>query len=484
MEPQAQSRSLQDLVAVLAHSRDAVAADVQAFPAVDAEDVARDLNLYVRAAEAGQHDQPPAGARTPDAIEQEIAAAIERRGREAGVVYRSQLALHDARVQRAALTTAERAEVEAAVEAALAELDVRVRASLAQLHDVWRETVAAIDMEFQAFRSHHGLSRPPKLVSRGGKLLRTVLLAAVAAVGTMLNARLFADGSAASMAWTVQALAWSLANVCGAAAYARTVLSQLMGRGFGSKLLGVASSCVFIAWVVGMNLVATHVRDVFVAPDVQVTFMEVWRHVTVAPLGLDAPTSWLLLVLGLGTSAAAVVLAAGMGELYPGYGELGARRAAAEGTYREAESSCSDHLTEVRGAVVEDIRAAIENMRDLESQANAAADARNRLHLQFMEHLDDLAESHAYLCKRYREVNGAVRSSKAPAYFGRAVKRPALIEAPALPPLAHPPQDTWAEAIGRMEHYAATVQSALAAELPRAEAAESAVAEVEEAVTV
>jgi hypothetical protein len=212
--------------------------------------------------------------------------------------------------------------------------------------------------------------------------------------------------------------------------------------------------------------------------------MTVWRHIMVAPFGLDDATSWLLFALGVVSSTAAVIVAAGMGELYPGYGELGARRAAADESYREAESSCADRVAALRNAVVEDIRAGIDAMRDLELQANAAADARNRIHVQFTEHLDDLAESHAHLCKRYREVNGAVRSTKAPAYFGRAAKRPALIEAPALPPVAHPPQDTWAEAIGRMEHYAATVQSSFAAEPPRPEAALPPVAAAEEAVTV
>lgn len=473
MEPQGQTpRSLQDLVAALVQSRERDVPSVQAFPPVDPEAVAHDLNLYVRAAEAGQHDQPPSNAVAPDAAEQEIGAAIEGRARAALDEYRAQLDLHDTRIRSAIITDPERLAIEAAVKGVVAELEARISDSLDQLHDVWRETVEDVETQFQAFRSHHGLTRLPKIVSRGGKLIRGLMLATFVMLATILNGSFLAEGSDETIGWTVQALAWALLNVVTAASYARNTLPRIVSRGFGSKLVGAASTCVFLAWVLGLNVLTGHFRDVFVAHESKVTIAELWRHLALGPLVLDDSKSWLLSALGLGLSAISVMVAAGMDDLYPGYGALGRRRAAAMEAYKKEASSCSERLTAVRDAAVEDIRAAIEAMRNLEYQSNVATDARSRFHLQFLEYLDHLAAIHEQLCKRYREVNEAVRSGTVPKYFRRKVQRPALIEPPDLPALAQLPQGAWAQAIARMEHHIATVNNAFATTLPRAQEVE------------
>src|SRR5262249_58262377 len=124
----------------------------------------------------------------------------------------------------------------------------------------------------------------------------------------------------------------------------------------------------------------------------------------------------------------------GMDEIYPGYGAIGRKRAAAEEAYRIEASTCLDELASVQKDAEADLRATVEAVQGREFESNMAAEARNEFHRSFLEYLDQLAAAHDHLCHRYRQINSAVQDGKVPAYFQNEVARPACLVAPTLSP--------------------------------------------------
>src|SRR5262249_46856052 len=91
-------RSLRGLAAALAQPSLADDPCFAGFAPADAEEIAQELDLYVRAADAGRSGKPPASANPPDRIEATIAAAVEGRARDATLAYAAHLGEHDARI--------------------------------------------------------------------------------------------------------------------------------------------------------------------------------------------------------------------------------------------------------------------------------------------------------------------------------------------------------------------------------------------------
>jgi hypothetical protein len=427
--------------------------DSPSFPGflpVDAEAIALELDLYVRAAQAGQHGEPPPDAEDPDAIETGIGTAIESRACEAALAYVAHLGQHDARIRSTFLTEAEGQDAEASCRALLEELDAPLRETQSRLSAFWRDQVEPVEAEFQDFRFRNALERPPRLVSRGEKLLRSMSLVALAALGVVVHERLLPGGEAG---WgrEVPAILGSLLNIGAAVWFVRIGLPALVGRGFRSKMVGVLAAGVFLSFGVAVNLLAAHHRDVWVAHQGHPTLGALWRHVSRGLFALESPASILTVGLGFACSIVATFVAAEMGEVVPGYGAVGRRRAAARAAYRQEASACSERLALIQRTAEADLRATIEAVRGRERECNLAVEVRSRFHREFLDYLDQLAAAHGQLCRRYREINSAIQKGNVPDYFRLEVERPECLAAPELPPPPRP-RDEWNDAVEYLEH--------------------------------
>jgi hypothetical protein len=461
--PEPMQRSLRGLAAALEQEHLAELPSFAGFPPVDAEEMAQGLDLYVRAAETGQRGDPPRTAKLPDEIETEIGTVIERVAGEAVQAYSAQLAQHDAQIRRTFLTDAEGLELEASCRILVEELDGPIRDTQARLMGFWRERVEPVQAEFEDFRTRNALERPPKLVSGGEKTIRLLILAALTVLGVVVHG-LFLGGPSDRM---LRSVLWSLFNVGAAIGYARLGFPGLVGRGFRSKLSGVVATSVFVSWTLGVNLLAAHHREVWVANEGNAAVGDLWNHLSIGPFAVDASLSWLLATLGLAWSTMAALAAVGLDDVYPGYGAIGRRQAAAHEEYRIETAICSEVLADLQKAADADLRATMEAVQGREQESTTAAAARTQFYLEYLEVLDQLASAYDQLCSRYREINSAVRDGKVPAYFKREVKRPKYLADPGLPPQPQPPVD-WNHSIERLQHHAKLVASLIAEARPRA----------------
>ncbi len=453
------SGSLQSLTATLGQSHLAAVPAFQGFPPFDVQEIARRLDLYARAADAAQRGDPPSTAEPPDGFETAIARAIESRVREAALAYDMQLAKHDAAICRTLLTDDECLAIEGACTGRLEALQARVRAVQVRLLEFRHFHVESAEAEFQLFRARNGLEKPPHLPSRGERLVRGLVLGMLAMAVALVSGRLLEAGWS-GFAGALPSILFSLLNVGPAVWYARRGLPPLLGRGFRSKLLGTISAAAFLGWILALNGLGAHCREVLLANKDGAALAELWRHVSLAPLTL-ASGSWMLAILGTGSGTVALFVAAGMGELYPGYGAAGRRRAAALAAFKIEDSTCSKQLTVIQRAAIDDLRALREAMRSRESESSTAAAAREHFHGEFVAHLDRMAAAHTQLCRCYREINVAVRGADVPRYFGLDVERPACLADPGLP---HRPKtrDTWHEANERLQQYERLIASLFA----------------------
>jgi hypothetical protein len=155
-----------------------------------------------------------------------------------------------------------------------------------------------------------------------------------------------------------------------------------------------------------------------------------------------------------------------MDDLVPGYGAMGRKRATALEEYRMETVACSEVLAELQKTADADLRATMEAVQGRERESIAAVAARAQFHREYLEFLDRLASAHEHLCRRYREINTAVRDGMVPSYFGRDVVRPQCLGDPGLPPPPRP-CDQWNRPIERLQHHANLVASLLAEARPR-----------------
>ena len=102
-----------ELVRRLKGTRDAILPGIDRFPAVDLDQLARELKIDERAAENGRQNQPQHYADAPDLTELEIRAEFERRVRSAADEYRDQMSIYDARIGRAIISADQRVRIEA-----------------------------------------------------------------------------------------------------------------------------------------------------------------------------------------------------------------------------------------------------------------------------------------------------------------------------------------------------------------------------------
>lgn len=444
--------ALSDLVNLLTKSREGVLPSIQAFPPLDIETIATDLQLETRAKESGSHNQPMPDTDLEDSLEGDILADIQRRAHKASEDYRSQLDLYDGRIQRAFLATNQRVAIEAAGESALTDFKVQALDDLDHLHNA-RVEVEGRERECEAFRTAHHLDRLPHLVSTSERIVRGLVLAVVVVLESMLNGSFFAQGSETGLIGGItQALVLAVLNVGSGVLYASYGLPLLRAAQH-PTVLRWGVTVTYGLWALGLNLFIGHFRDLFIQHAGKVMVADLLSRLTTATLQFDDAQSLLLVALGIGLNILTVIDAQGMNDHDPRYGALGRRRTDAVIAYTDQKARCLADLTERRDAANDAFSRVIELMRTAEFDLRLAMEGRFRLHENYVAYLLHLKESYVRLLARYREANTSARSLPPPKRF---TKRPAPLEClrePPPPQRLEPGDDERAHIIERMEFF-------------------------------
>lgn len=454
-------KPLSELVSEFWGSRDGVLPSIQAFPPLDYEQTARELEIDERALEAAQKNRPPSDSEHEDTAELDIRAEVERRARKAGEDYASAKDLYEARIRRALVSQNQRIAIEAAGENALADFGVQVTDELNFLHAP-RNEYREREQEFERFRREHGLHRLPVEVSRLRRIAGYLLLVLFVLVESILNGVFFATGSEGGLiGGVVQALGLSLVNIGPAVLYALFGLPLLHHRRVTVKLAGLAATAAYIAWALAINLVIAHFRDLYVVSAGRIDMGTMWANISTAPFQLQDPNSWLLALLGLGLAIVAAIDTAGLDDRYPQFGAIGRRRDAAARAYAHAKNAVLTGLQATRDGAVADMTSVLNAMNNAEYELTLAVSGRSNLHRNFRAYLDHLADTHARLVRQYRETNAKARSegAPAPARFAHAPQRPEFLTAAPLDEMPELKTDERGKVLERMEHFIKAVNA-------------------------
>jgi hypothetical protein len=447
------AKSVRELVAATMGKPQGGLPEIATFPPLDVEQAARELRLDERAEQAAMAGQPAADTDGPDSAELDVLGKIEQCARKACEDYLSQRDLYEQRIQRAAITPDLQVQIEAAGANALADFKAEILHDQNQLHAQLR-AVGNREDEFREFRERHCISRLPKNISRGERILAILLLVVLVLLESILNGMFFAEGSEAGIiGGVVQALVLSILNVGVAALFAVYGLPLLFHRRGGIKLIGALVTIVFALWLGGLNLAIGHFRDLFIAGAGSVGMAELLNRLTTSPLILGDAKSAILVLLGIALGLLAVIDVAATRELYPGYGAVGRERQRAIDEYAEANARSLAAIMQLRDSTVDDLSSAIELIRSSQFDMQQAIEGRTRLHHNFRSYLDHLAVVHERLIQRYRECNRRVRRGEAPLYFRTPPARPSFVEPPVLSPVAAQELDSRAEVIARIDYY-------------------------------
>ena len=447
------AKSVRELVAAPMGKPEGALPDIQTFPPLDVEQVARELKLEERAERAAMAGQPPTDADGPDSAELDVLGMIEQCARKACEDYLTQRDNYESRIQRAAITPDLQVQIEAAAANALADFKAEILHDGNQLHSLLR-SVGSREDEFREFKERHFLTRLPKNVSRGERIFATLLLVVFVLLESILNGMFFAEGSEAGIiGGVVQALVLSVLNVGMAALFAVYGLPLLFHRRGGIKLIGVLVTLLFALWLGGLNLAIGHFRDLFIAGAGSVQMTELLNRLTTAPLVLSDAKSFILVLLGTALGLLAVIDVAATRDLYPGYGALGRERQRAIDEYAEENAKSLAAIMQLRDQTVDDLSSAIELIRGTQFDMQQAIEGRTRLHHNFRSYLEHLAVVHERLIQRYRECNRRVRRSEAPLYFRNPPGRPSVVDPPVLAPVPAYEVDTRTEVIARIDYH-------------------------------
>jgi hypothetical protein len=446
-------KSVRELVAANMGKAEGALPDIQTFPPLDVEQIARELRLDERAEKAAMAGQPAPDADGPDSAELDVLGKIEGYARKACEAYLSQRDIYEGRIQRSAITPDLQVQIEAAGSNALADFRAEVINDQNQLHTLLR-SVGSRENEFREFRDRHCLTRFPKNISKGERTFAFMLLIIFVLLESVLNGMFFAEGSEAGLiGGVVQALVLSVLNVGVAALYAVYGLPLLFHRRGGVKLIGALVTIVFAIWLGGLNLAIGHFRDLFIAGAGKVQMADLLNHLTMAPLLLGDAKSAILVLLGIALGLLAVIDVAATRDLYPGYGSIGRERQRAVDHYAEENARSLAAMMELRDHTVDDLSAAIELIRGSQFKMQEAVEGRSRLHLNYRAYMEHLAVVHERLIQRYRECNRRVRRGEAPLYFRSPPARPSFVDPPVLSPVAAHELDSRDEVIARIDYY-------------------------------
>ena len=446
-------KSVRELVAATMGKPAGALPDIQTFPPLDPEQVARELRLDERAEKAAMAGQPGPDADGPDSAELDVLGKIETCARKASEDYLAQRDVYEGRIQRSAVTPDLQVQIEAAASNALVDFKAEVIHDQNTLHTLLR-AVASRESEYREFRDRHGLTRLPKHIAKGQKTFALMLLVVFVLLESILNGMFFAEGSEAGIiGGVVQALVLSLLNVGVACLYAVYGLPLLFHRWGGVKLVGTLLTIMFAAWLVGLNLAIGHFRDLFIVGAGKVEMAQLLNHLTGGPLLLGDAKSAILVLLGIALGLLAVIDVAAMRDLYPGYSVIGRVRQHAIEHYAEENAKSLAAMMQLRDHTVDDLSSAIELIRGSQHQMQQAIEGRTRLHHNLRSYFDHLAVVHERLIQRYRESNRRVRRGEAPMYFRCPPMRPSFVDPPVLSPVAAFELDARAEVIARIDYY-------------------------------
>lgn len=452
----------------LSGTRDATISSLVKFPDLNPQQIMTDKAIDRRAREAGAKCQPAPDAVSVDEAEHEVIDFIERQGRSSQHQYHAQLDLYDLRIQDASISDEAFIRIQADGDHALAAFKAQAVEDHSTLSSPKRE-LTEMEGEYSDFRRVHGLTKRLPIILPSKKLLEErFLILVLFLVETGFNGNFFAQGSTSGLIGGIfEAGVLSFFNMGLAALQGRGALRYARHRSLWWKVPAIVCVPLLFAVAVVLNLGIAHYRDLYVQSEGQVGMWDAAERMWASPLGLRDFSSGMLMIFGVFLHVIAVLKFFRMSDPYPGYTEKGIRRQDKEDKYLYAKIACIERLTDHKEISINAMKAEIDKVARHRNDYELATTGRERLHRDYVAHLDHLQRMTKRLIESYRKANREARptSCALPPWFND----PPSVNLPSIGDLAPVPSraaashrrtiDTMSRYITQVnDEYAATVE--------------------------
>jgi hypothetical protein len=401
------------------------------FPPLDAQVMARRLDLEAEAQRQAINGLPLPGSKSIDSVEAKIINELQGEVTQSLSQFEAWDNSYRERVRDAAMAMGA-IDIHDIAQGTISKFGNLTQIGVDRLIPARKEVVET-EAELLRFRVRHRLERPP--IRQGQKSLKVGILLLILLLEATLNGKFLSAGSQLGLLGGVfDATILAAINVAVGWMAGRLVVGLLSHQNFALKAFGLVPLAIWLAATFVFNLGVAHYRNAMAADDPTLAAQVAFGSLLSSPLQLDSVESVQLLILGLLFSMVAAIDGWCFDDPYPGYGRRHRHNLSAMESYSETSTYLLEELQEVRDNAAADITKATRDLparRDLALSIHAN---RQKLHREIEQHFSHIEVVGNTLLRIYRDLNVTARSTPAPAYFDTSwtLERPNL---PELPPV-------------------------------------------------
>lgn len=384
---------------------------------MDVDAMARSLQLEKQARHAAEHGMPSGDSTRPDGVERKIEGLILQRMLE--VTNRANRILagynstlndleHQAGFQRIRQLT----------DTAHARLDNLLADSKQELDEIKAE-IRRNEQLLQQFQIRH--RRTLEAEYPASRLYHFSLVLVMLLLEALANGYFFARGSDLGMLGGLsQSLAVAVLNIIPSFFLAGSFLLRYTHHvSVPVRLLASAALIGYLCWVAGFNLCVAHYRDLLVYHDSEAVRM-VLDRLAAEPFSLADLNSWLLFLLGVSFSVAAMVDGYKSDDPYPGYGRLQRLNDECRDDFSHTCERMTAKATEIRDRFMRELDELCENVASAFSYQLHLLELKLLLMHKHRDCMDVLAKAGDTLVHQYRSANAMYRTTPVPDYFAES----------------------------------------------------------------
>jgi len=385
------------------------------FEPFDVDAALSTLQIKRLAADNGRAEIPDSNDTSLDGPQNRIIQYVQGRGAETLAKVTTRLDNLLQRVTQVDLSGAP-GRVTATLAAWRSQLEELEHLTSQELTDLETET-ARCDARLAAIRARYRLDRPAR--NHQHDLLSWSVLAVLWLLQAVLNAYFFALGHEYGLLGGTL-FAMILAGVDVTLSTFFGYLGRFVRAGRALVGVGAVFCLVGAAWIVSFNLLAAHLREALLTLPVDSAMSAAAERLLAAPLSLHSADTWLLFLLGLVFSAAALANGFKLDDPVPGYGRAQAKKDRLEAELAEV---LAEQLAAIDAARETAVTALEDEQRSTENELAALQAAVTRMTTllanakAYVEHVEGSCNA---MIATYRDLNRRFRSTPAPAYFDTA----------------------------------------------------------------
>lgn len=392
-----------------------------AFPNINAEAIARQLDIAKRGRNRGAQNQPQADQDALDAAELAAIDEIDRLRREGIQNFEDHRTTYRERFAR---VTDLRRNIELTIQNGAGDFLAEIKFVEQALHAPACR-VAANYRGLISFRREQGIDRPP--YDTPNALLKLVGFCAIVVLAeSVLNAQLLAESNEFGLLGGILLAALiAIVNV---------VTSSFLGgfarlknhRSWFWRIFGIALILILLALVAFLyNLSVAHFRDAMAnASGLEAAATASIETLKADPFGLLSMKSWLLFVFGALMSIVSAIKAYYAFDPYFGYGRASAALDDARKAYADICDASLARLSDLRNEAVDELKTLQVEYREKTHEAIESAEGMAGLkgHLAtFLAQCDTAAN---LLLAIYRDANRESRTTPCPPHFAKSHRFP------------------------------------------------------------